>query len=291
VVAAAPWLFLTFWSSGFVAAKIGLTGAEPLTFLALRFALVTVIMAGIAMWRRSPWPRSRAELVPVVTTGLLMQALYFGCTYLAFAAGVGAGALALIVGLQPLLTAVLAGPLLGERIRPVQWLGLVLGLAGVALVLEGKLALGVGTAAGIVWSFLGLLAITGGTLYQKRFAGRFDLWSGGAVQFAVATVVVAPAAWLTETMDLRWSWPFLASLAYLVVMNSIVAISLLTIMIRRGEASRVTSLFFLVPPAAALVAWLVLGETLSPLQLAGMAVATGGVGLVMRKVGGAGRAR
>ncbi|WP_418157763.1 DMT family transporter [Benzoatithermus flavus] len=283
MVAAAPWLFLTFWSSGFVAAKIGLRGAEPLTFLALRFALVTLVMAGIAGLRRSPWPRTRAELVPVVVTGLLMQAVYFGCTYLAFAAGVGAGALALIVGLQPLLTAVVAGPFLGERVRPIQWLGLVLGLVGVALVLEDKLALGASTATGVIWSFLGLFAITGGTLYQKRFAGAFDLWSGGAVQFAVATLVVAPVAAASETMRIAWSWPFASALAYLVLMNSIVAITLLTIMIRRGEASRVTSLFFLVPPGAAFVAWLVLAERLSLVQLAGMAVATGGVGLVMRR--------
>jgi drug/metabolite transporter (DMT)-like permease len=278
-------VFLTFWSSGFVAAKIGLSGAEPLTFLLLRFAVVTVLMAGIAGFCRSPWPRTRAELVPVVVTGLLMQALYFGCSYLAFAAGVGAGALALIVGLQPLLTAVIAGPMLGERVRPVQWLGLVLGLLGVALVLESKLSLGMGTAAGVVWSFASLLAITLGTLYQKRFAGRFDLWSGGAVQFAAATLVVAPIAALTETMRVAWSWPFTGALAYLVLMNSIVSITLLTIMIRRGEASRVTSLFFLVPPGAAFVAWLVLDERLSPVQLAGMAVATAGVALVVRRAG------
>lgn len=254
-----------------------------MTFLTLRFVIVTVLMAAVALWRRSPWPRGRAELVPVVVTGLLMQAAYFGCTYQAFAAGVGAGALALIVGLQPLLTAVIAGPLLGERVRPIQWLGLALGLAGVALVLEGKLAQGMGTAAGIVWSFVSLFAITAGTLYQKRFAARFDLWSGGAVQFAVATLVVAPIAALTETMAVDWGWPFAGALAYLALMNSIVSITLLTIMIRRGEASRVTSLFFLVPPAAAFVAWLVLGERLSPLQLAGMAVATAGVALVMRR--------
>jgi drug/metabolite transporter (DMT)-like permease len=271
-----------FWSSGFVAAKVGLEGAPPLTFLGLRFALVTAIMAAIAALRRSPWPRSGPELGHVLVTGLLMQAVYFSCSYLAFAAGVGAGALALIVGLQPVLTATVAGPFLGERVGLWQWLGLALGIAGVTLVLAGKLATGLGTGAGIVWSFLALFAITGGTLYQKRYAGSFDFWSGGTLQFAVATVVVAPLALLFETPEIRWSWPFTASLAYLVLMNSIIAITLLSLMIRRGEASRVASLFFLVPPGAALVAWLVLGETLTPLQLAGMVVATVGVGLVMR---------
>lgn len=278
----APWLFLVFWSSGFVAAKVGLADAEPLTFLALRFALVTLIMAGIAMALRRPWPRLGPELLHVAVTGLLMQAVYFGCSYTAFDAGVGAGALALIVGLQPLLTACVAAPFLGERVRPVQWAGMALGIAGVVLVLADKLLLGIGTAAGIAWGFAALVAITAGTLYQKRYATGFDLWSGGAVQFSLATAIVTPAAWLSESMAIAWTPPFAWALAYLVLMNSIVAISLLTLMIRRGAASRVTSLFFLVPPGAAFVAWLVLGETLTPRQLLGMAVAVAGVALVMR---------
>jgi drug/metabolite transporter (DMT)-like permease len=282
IAAAAPFLFVLFWSSGFVAAKGGLQGAPPLTFLALRFALVTAIMLAAALLLRSRWPRSRRELAHLAVTGLLMQAAYFASTYEAFAAGIGAGTLALILGLQPLVTACVAGPFLGERVGGRQWLGLLLGILGVALVLADKLFLGVGTGGGILWGFVALVAITAGTLYQKRLGAGFDIWSGGFVQYGLAAAVVAAAAVLLEPVHVRWSPTFALSLAYLVVLNSVVAIGLLTLMIRRGQASRVTSLFFLVPPGAAAIAWAVLGEQLSALQLLGMAVAAAGVALVMR---------
>ena len=266
-----------------MAAKGGLAGAEPLTFLALRFAIVTAIMVALAFVQHSPWPRRGRELLHLAVTGLLMQALYFAATYQAFAAGIGAGALALILALQPLVTACVAGPLLGEHVHRQQWLGFLLGILGVVLVLAGRLATGPGETEGIVWGFVALAAITAGTIYQKRFGAQADIWSGGAVQYALATVVIAGPALLLETGRVTWSVTFALSLAYLVVMNSVVAISLLTLMIRRGEASRVTSLFFLVPPMAALIAWLVLGERLGPLQILGMAVAAAGVALAMRR--------
>lgn len=240
-------------------------------------------MALLALAFRAPWPRRRHELLHLAVVGLLMQALYFAATYQAFAAGVGAGALALILALQPLVTACVAGPLLGERVGGRQWLGFLLGVAGVVLVLWGRLAAGPGETAGILWGFAALLAITAGTLYQKRFTTGADIWSGGLVQYALASLVVTVPALALETGRVTWSATFALSLAYLVVMNSIVAIGLLTLMIRRGEASRVTSLFFLVPPGAALIAWLVLGERLSLIQIVGMAVAAGGVALAMRR--------
>jgi drug/metabolite transporter (DMT)-like permease len=283
IAAAAPYLFVLFWSSGFVAAKGGLSGAEPLTFLALRFALVTVIMLALALAFRAPWPRTGRELGRLAITGLLMQALYFSTTYEAFAAGISAAALALILGLQPLITACVAGPLLGERVGARQWLGFALGILGVALLLSERLLQGPGHAGGFVWGFLALGAITAATLYQKRIGDSFDIWSGGIVQYGVSAVVVGVAALALEDNRIGWSLPFGLSLAYLVLMNSIVAIGLLTLMIRRGEASRVTALFFLVPPAAALIAWLVLGERLGLLPLLGMAVAAAGVALVMRR--------
>ncbi|MCB1990817.1 MAG: DMT family transporter [Geminicoccaceae bacterium] len=279
---AAPTLFLIFWSSGFVAAKAGLEGAAPLTFLSLRFSIVTALMLAIALVLRAPWPSTRAELRHLVVLGLVIQAIYFGCSYLAFGAGITAGGLALIVGMQPVLTAVVAVPLLGERFRPVQLLGLALGVAGTALVLHEKLAAGVGTVAGVVISLMALVAITGGTLYQKRFCPRFDLWTGGTIQFATAAIVVSLAALLFEDNTVTWTPAFAAGLGYLVLVSSIVSIALLNLMLRRGEASRVATLFFLVPPGAALVAWLLLGESFGPLALVGMAVATTGVALVMR---------
>ena len=194
IAAAAPFLFVLFWSSGFVAAKGGLQGAPPLTFLALRFALVTAIMLAAALLLRSRWPRSRRELAHLAVTGLLMQAAYFASTYEAFAAGIGAGTLALILGLQPLVTATVAGPFLGERVGGRQWLGLLLGILGVALVLADKLFLGVGTGGGILWGFVALVAITAGTLYQKRLGAGFDIWSGGFVQYGLAAAVVGLAA-------------------------------------------------------------------------------------------------
>ncbi len=279
---AAPTLFLIFWSSGFVAAKAGLEGAAPLTFLSLRFLIVTVLMLAIALLLRAPWPRTRAEVRHLVVLGLVIQAIYFSCSYLAFGAGITAGGLALIVGMQPVLTAVVAVPLLGERLRPAQFLGLALGVAGIVLVLHQKLAAGVGTLAGVGFAVLALVAITGGTLYQKRFCPRFDLWAGGTIQFATAAAVVSLAALLVEDNRVTWTPAFAAGLGYLVLVSSIVSIALLNLMLRRGEASRVATLFFLVPPGAALFAWLLLGESLGPLALVGMATATAGVALVMR---------
>jgi len=278
----APGLFLVFWSSGFVGAKVGLTGAEPLTFLALRFAIVALILVVLALSLGARWPRQPAEIGHILMTGLLMQAIYFGACYIGFAAGVTAGGLALIVGMQPVVTACIAAPMLGERVRPVQILGLVLGAAGVALVLQEKLGEGLGTATGISAAIVALFAITLGTLYQKRFCPSYDLWAGGALQFMLATLVVGGLALAFEDTTITWSLPFSLALAYLVLINSIVAIALLTWMIRRGEAARVTSLFFLVPPTAALVAFLILDERLGLLALLGMAIAITGVALVMR---------
>lgn len=280
---AAPWLFLVFWSSGFVAAKIGLEGAAPVTFLALRFVIVALLMLLITLALRRPWPRRWPELGHIAMTGLIMQAVYFGSAYLAFDAGVTAGGLALIVGMQPVLTAVIAAFWLAERLRWPQLLGLALGVAGIALVLAEKLGAGLGSANGIALAFAALVSITLGTLYQKRFCPRFDLWSGGALQFTVAAIACSAAAWALEDNAIDWSWRFGAALAYLVLINSIVAIALLNLMLRRGEASRVASLFFLVPPGAALVAWLMLDERLGGSALLGMAIATLGVAMVLRR--------
>ncbi len=282
---AAPTLFLLFWSSGFIAAKLGLEGAEPVTFLALRFVIVTGLMLAIALVLRSPWPRRPAELGHILVAGLIIQAVYFSAAYLAFDAGITAGGLALIVGMQPVVTAVLAARWLGERVRPRQILGLGLGVVGVVLVLGEKLATGLGSPFGVAVAFVALLSITGGTLYQKRFCPHFDLWAGGTLQFAVAALATGVAALAFEDTAIAWTPSFASALAYLVLVNSIVAIALLNLMLRRGEAGRVASLFFLVPPAATLVAWIVLGETLGGTALLGMAVATVGVALVMRRGG------
>lgn len=280
---AAPFLFLLFWSSGFVAAKVGLEGAAPVTFLALRFVIVAVLMLAIALVLRRPWPRRRPEIGHIVMTGLVMQALYFSTAYLAFDAGVTAGGLALIVGMQPVLTAVIAAGWLGERLRWPQLVGLALGVTGIVLVLAEKLGAGLGSTFGVATAFVSLIAITLGTLYQKRFCPRFDLWTGGTLQFLAAAFATCLVAWLLEDNTIDWTWRFSAALAYLILVNSIIAIGLLNLMLRRGEASRVASLFFLVPPGAALFAWLLLDETLGAAALLGMVIASLGVALVLRR--------
>jgi drug/metabolite transporter (DMT)-like permease len=279
--AAIPALFVLLWSSGFIAAKAGLADAEPLTFLGLRYALVTVLMLGIAMAMRAPWPTSWRQVGHIAIVGVLLQAVYFGAVWLAMGKGIGAGVAALIVCLQPVVTAAVVGPLLGERVSKRQWFGLVLGFAGVALVVAHKLTLGLGTAEGMAWAFVGLFGITSGTLYQKKFCAHMDSRTGAAIQFMVATALVTPLALIFEDGVIHWTPTLIASLAYVALFLSLISMILLTVMIRRGEASRMTSLFFLIPPMAALLAYLVLDEPVGLTTLAGMAVAVVGVALVM----------
>jgi drug/metabolite transporter (DMT)-like permease len=279
--AALPALFVVLWSSGFIAAKIGLAHADTLTFLSLRYALVMVLMAGVALVMRAPWPSTFREVGHIAVAGLLLQAVYFGGVWLAMGKGVGVGAAALIVCTQPIVTALFVGPLLGERVTVRQWLGFGLGVAGVALVVARKLELGLGTGEGMAWAFVGLLGITFGTLYQKKFCAQMDPRSGATVQFFVAAVVLTPLAFLFENGVINWTPVFIASLAYMAIVLSLITMVLLTIMIRRGQVSRMTSMFFLVPPVATLFGWLILDEPVGMTALAGMAVAVIGVALVV----------
>ena len=278
---AVPMLFVLLWSSGFIAAKAGLAHAETLTFLSLRYGVVTLLMAGLAFAMRAPWPRSWREVGHIAVAGVMLQAIYFGGVWLAMGKGVGAGVAALIVCLQPVITAALVGPLLGERVSRRQWLGLALGIAGVALVVGRRLSLGLGSTEGMAWAFIGLLGITFGTLYQKKYCAHMDPRTGSAVQFFVAASLLTPCALVFEEGVIHWTPTFIASLAYVAVFLSLISMILLTMMIRRGEASRVTSLFFLVPPVATLLGYLVLDEPVGPVAIAGMAVAAMGVALVM----------
>ncbi len=278
----APALFVLLWSTGFVFAKLGMLYAEPFTFLALRFAIVAALIGAIALATAAPWPRTAREVAHFAVTGLLLHGLYLGGTFAAIAAGVPAGVAALIVGLQPLLTATVVGPLLGERVRLVQWLGLLLGFAGVALVMWEKLTFGGLAWWAAVWSVLALFAITGAMLYQKRFCPTMDWRTGGFVQYVAAMLLVGVAAFALETREMTWSAGLLIAQAWLVIALSIGAVALLNWLIRRGAAARVASLFYLVPPAAALESWLIFGERLGIAALAGMAVAAAGVALVNR---------
>ncbi len=276
-----PATFVLLWSSGFIVAKIGLAHAETLTFLALRYGVVTLLMAGVAVAMRAPWPKSWRDVGHIAVAGALLQALYFGGVWLAMGLGVGAGVAALIVCMQPMLTAAVVGPLLGERVTRRQWLGLILGFAGVALVVAHKLALGLGSTVGMAWAFAGLIGITFGTIYQKKFCSGMDPRTGSAIQFFVAALLISPLALMFEDGVIHWTPGFVGALAYVAVFLSLVSMVLLTVMIRRGAVSRMTGMFFLVPPMATLLGYLILDEPVGLMALGGMAVAVVGVALVV----------
>lgn len=278
-----PSVFVVLWSTGFIGAKLGLPHAEPFTFLLLRFVCVAVLLGVAALAMGASWPRSASEIGRIVTAGLLIHGVYLGGVFSAIAHGVPAGVAALIVGLQPLLTAAAARVYLDERIGAAQWLGLAVGLVGVALVVAEKLSLRASDLAGAGWAVLALLGMTAGTLYQKRHGGAMNLYTGSALQFAATAAVYAPIAMIFETMRIDWTGEFVFALGWLVIVLSIGAISLLYLMIRRGEAARVASLFYLTPAVTALFAWALFGETLGPPAIVGMALAAAGVALVTRR--------
>ena len=280
--AGVPALFVVLWSTGFLGARLGLPHAGPLTFLALRYGLAAGLLVLVALAMRAPWPRRPAEVGHCAVAGLLVHGVYLGGVFVGISLGVEAGVSALIVGLQPLLTAALAGALLGERVAPRQWAGLGLGLLGVALVLARKLGQGAGDALGGLACVAALLGITAGTLYQKRFCAGMDLRSGSVVQFAAAGLATAPLALLFEDTRIAWGGEFVFALLWLVLVLSLGAVSLLYVLIRRGAAAQVASLFFLVPPCTALIAWPLFGETLGPVALVGMALTAAGVALASR---------
>ena len=276
-----PVLFVLLWSTGFVAAKYGMPYAPPAGFLAWRFVLVLLLLLPLILWLQAPWPQSRAQLIHLAVVGVLMQAGYLGGCFGAINAGMSAGLTALIVGMQPILTALAAAPMLGERVSPRQWGGLVLGLGGTALVVANKIQVTGLTAAAIGFAVLGLVTITAGTIYQKRYAGHFDLRTGAFVQFAAAALVMIPFA-LAESRPVLWTPTLVASMSWLVVGLSIFTIGVLAILIRRGAATSVASLFYLVPPVTALLGFAMFDEALSGLAMVGMAVSVVGVALVVR---------
>lgn len=279
---AAPLLFLLLWSGGYTFAKIGTQYAEPLTLLSLRFALALAVLLLIAAVIRPPMPRRMADYRHLAVTGLLIQALYFGPSWYALSLGMPAGTVALIQALQPLLVALLAQRVVGEAVTGRAWAGLALGFGGTLMVILARSEVTVTSLEGTLLAAAGLLAMTLATLYQKRFGTVCHPVSANLVQYAVGFAAVLPAALLLEEMHVTWSGELFFALGYLVLGNSLVAITLLMTMLRHGAASRVSALFFLVPPVAALIAWALLGEQLAPLAWFGMAVATSGVLLIHR---------
>lgn len=264
-----PGVFVVFWATGFIAGKLGLPHAGPFTFLSIRFILVIALLTIIAIAMGAPWPK-RDTLMRIAIGGLFVHAGYLGMTFAAISVGVEAGVSAMMAGLQPILTAALAAPLFGEVVTKRQWAGLFLGLIGVALVLQNKLSLGLGTPLGMLFAFLSAVSMTAGTLWQKKFGAQMDLRTGSVVQFTASLIVTAPIAYFLEDFRHEWAPNFIIAMAWLVVVLSIGTIFVLFTVIKRGAISKVSSLFFLVPPTTALMAWILFNETLGALSFAGM---------------------
>lgn len=278
-----PFLFVFLWSTGFIGARFGLPYSEPLSFLLVRYLCVIALMLAIAMASRAPWPKDPRQWGHIGVSGVLIHAVYLGGVFVSIKHGLPAGIAALVVGMQPLLTAVGAGWVLGERVSARRWLGLVLGFIGVALVVSGKFGITAELGPMLVPVLAALLGMTVGTLYQKRFCAGFDLRTGSVIQFVPSALVTAIAIALFARFQITWTAQFAFALGWLVLVLSIGAISLLNLLIHSGSAVNVASLFYLVPLSTALIAWGVFGETLPPISLAGMVLAVGGVYLVVRR--------
>jgi drug/metabolite transporter (DMT)-like permease len=287
-IRATPLTFALLWSSGFIVARYAAPDADPFTFLVARFVGAGLILLLLAVASGAPWPASARGVGHSMMAGALLHGGYLAGVWWAVAQGLPAGIAGLITAAQPLLTALLAGPLLGERLTRLQWCGIVAGFVGIVLVLAPRLAavemaaLG-GVAVPMLANFAGTVSVTLGTFYQKRFVPVTDLRTGTCIQYIGALAVVLPLALATETLRFEPTATALAALAWSVLVMSIAAIALLLLMIRRGELSRVATLIYLVPPLTALEAFVLFGESLNAVQLAGMTVTVVGVWLATRR--------
>ena len=280
-----PFVFVILWSTGFVVAKFGLPYAPPLTFLLLRFAGVLLVLGPLVLIMRAPWPTGRVGHIALA--GVLVQAGYLAGVWCAIKLGMPAGLSALIVGMQPVLTA-FAAPLIGEKVHGRQWIGLAFGLCGVGLVVANKISLIGLTWPSIALCLMALVSITVGTLYQKRHCPQFDLRTGTLIQFAASLAVVLPFAIVFEQLTpalqtVQWMPRFLGALLWSILALSIGAIFLLFALIRKRAATSVTSLLYLTPPTTALMAWAMFGEAFSLIGAAGMLLAVIGVYFVVKK--------
>lgn len=279
-----PIFFVLIWSTGFIAARLVAPHTDPLTFLLYRYLLTVVAFIAIAVAVGAPWPRGARAWTNALVAGVLLQGIYLGGVFWAVDDGLPAGVAALVVGLQPLLTAALAFPLLGETVGARKWVGIVLGFGGALLVLEPRLAVDVQdiTAGPLVAVVAAMLGITLGTIWQKRTGASVDIRTNAAVQFVGAAIVTLPVALLLENGRFEMAWQAWAGLLWSSLGLSVGAISLLLSLIRRGSVASVASLFYLVPPVVAMFAYLLFGETLETLQMAGMLIAVAGVAIASR---------
>lgn len=288
MLSAMPVVFVLLWSTGFIGAKYGLPYAEPFTFLSIRALCTLVLMLLLVRLLRATWPKWPVLWLHLGISGVLVHGCYLGGVFYAIHLGMPAGLAALLVGLQPLLTAALSQAVLREQVSRLQWTGIAIGLLGIVLVLSDKLDPGPALFAGfgpmaVVAALIALVGISIGTLYQKRRCAGVDLLTGTTIQYLGMLTVLLPGALLFESRVVVWALPLVLSLAWLVVGLSIAAILLLMALIERGAASRVASLFYLVPPVTAVQAWLLFDERLGVLAMIGIAVTVLGVALAIRK--------
>jgi drug/metabolite transporter (DMT)-like permease len=280
-----PAVFVIIWSTGFIVARFGMPHSPPFTFLAIRYALSVVCFGVWIAMARAVWPRDRTQVMHLAATGVLMHAGYLGGVWAAVKLGLGAGTIALLVGLQPVLTAiwVTAAPGSDKRhaVTTQQWLGLLLGLMGLTLVVWRKLGAGEVTPVNLALAIFALLSITTGTLYQKRFVAPCDVRTASAVQLVAALIVSLPIA-LLEPEAVDWHPAFIGAMAWSVFALTLGGSSLLYLLIQRGAATKVTSLLYLVPPCTAVMAWAIFNEVLTVPMMLGMALTAAGVALVAR---------
>ena len=280
-IATAPAVFVFLWSTGFIGARYGLPYIEPLTFLALRMGFAAVIMAAIALLTGARRLNTN-EIGHSLVAGSLMHGLTLGGAFTAISQGIPAGIVALILGLQPIVTSILANRLMDEKITRLQSVGLALGLVGVLLVLHDRNIVLAGSVLGWVASFLSLIGITLGTLYQKRYCGSIDWRTGNLVQYVGAGVLFALGAFASETREIHWTGELIFAMVWLVLVLSIAAVALMYWLIRRSGATGFASLFYLVPVVTALLAYFLFDERLDSISILGMLICTGGVALVNR---------
>ena len=279
-IAAMPVAFVFLWSTGFIGAKYGIPYAEPFTFLGIRFTVIIGLMPLICLVTKAPWPKSVKATIHIVIAGTLVNRVYLGGVFSSVKVGFPVGISALVTGSQPILTAILARHVLGETVTKRQWVGIFIGFIGVALVVSSKVAGAQNNLIGLGLSIIALLGIATGMLYQKKYCNNMNLRSGSVIQFSSSLIIALPLAFLFETMVIQWTVQFISSILWLVIVLSVGAITLLSMLIRQGAASKVASLFYLVPPATALMPFFIFDEVLGPIEFVGMAAVVGGVALV-----------
>ena len=279
----APFVFVIFWSGGYTFAKLGLMHIEPMTMLAVRYGIAAIILMPCVLWFSNGWPTNKRHWSIMATTGFLIQCVYFGLTYLAFKMGMNAGTAAVIMSIQPILVAALMPSSSGRGSTFFLWIGLVVGLLGVVLVSISGNSLGPSPWTAFFFAVSALAGITIATLFEKLHGVKTDPILGGFVQYLIGFSVLLPIAFMTETMVIDWQPELIVSIAYLVLANSIVSVGVYIALLQRGDATKISSLFYLVPPLAMFIAWAVLGEAVTKLAIVGFILSATGVYIVNKQ--------